>query len=344
MTTTTDTVLRIVLPGLVEPNGLELDRGRPPTPGSDQVLLRMEATGVSFAEQQMRRGKYFDQPPFPFVPGYDVVGTVVAVGSDASPDLIGRRFAAVTKTGGWAQVVAVDAADLLAVPAGVSADEIETVVVNGITAWQMLAEARVPDGGTIVVFGVSGGVGGMLAQLAALRDITVIGTASARHHDDLTAHGIRVVDSRAGDVHRELAALAPNGVDAVFDHIGGDGIVASWRLLRRGGSLISYGTAATKDDPGNARLPVLKLFGRLYLWNMVPNGRRARFYNFWKGKKLNAKRFHSKQRDAAAAVFSALADGRLTPAIAARFPLAEAGRALALAESRTTSGKIVLTP
>ena len=98
-----------------------------PVPGPGQALVRVEATGVSFAEQQMRRGKYYDQPEFPFVPGYDLVGTVG-----------GRRVAALTKVGGWADHVVLDEADLVDVPDGVSAEAAETVVVNGLTAYRML--------------------------------------------------------------------------------------------------------------------------------------------------------------------------------------------------------------
>src|SRR6476469_2139912 len=85
-----------------------------------QVVLRMDATCVSFAEQQMRRGKYYDQPAFPFVPGYDVVGTVTAVGPDVDTGMVGRRYAAVTKVGGWASALLLDAADLVPVPDDVS--------------------------------------------------------------------------------------------------------------------------------------------------------------------------------------------------------------------------------
>lgn len=90
----------IVLPGAVEPDGLQVRARDLPAPREGQVVLRMDATGVSFAEQQMRLGKYYDQPPFPFVPGYDVVGTVTATGPGVDPKLAGRRFAAVTKVGG----------------------------------------------------------------------------------------------------------------------------------------------------------------------------------------------------------------------------------------------------
>ena len=111
--------------------------------------MRVEATGVSFAEQQMRRGKYYDQPKFPFVPGYDLVGTAG-----------GRRVAALTKVGGWADHVVLDEADLVDVPDGVSAEAAETVVVNGLTAYRMLLRvAKVQRGETIVVHGANGGVG-----------------------------------------------------------------------------------------------------------------------------------------------------------------------------------------
>src|SRR5690348_3141595 len=106
--TSVSTVTEVVLPGKVEPDGLRVITRELPAPAAGQVVLRMDATGVSFAEQQMRRGKYYDQPPFPFVPGYDVIGTVTAVGPGTDTGLIGRRFAAVTKVGGWASHLLLD--------------------------------------------------------------------------------------------------------------------------------------------------------------------------------------------------------------------------------------------
>src|SRR3954451_5228686 len=134
-----------------------------PAPRPGQVLVRVEATGVSFAEQQMRRGKYYDQPEFPFVPGYDLVGTTG-----------GRRVAALTKVGGWADHVLLDEADLVDVPDGVSAEAAETVIVNGVTAHRMLHRAaRVQRGQTIVVLGAAGGVGTVLVQLAVHAGVRV---------------------------------------------------------------------------------------------------------------------------------------------------------------------------
>lgn len=338
------TVTEIVMPGLVEPAGLVVRERVLPAPARGQVLVRVDATGVSFAEQQMRRGKYYDQPPFPFVPGYDFVGTVQAVGAGVDPGLVAQRVAAVVKTGAWATHVLVDAGHLVPVPEGIDPADAETVVVNGITAWQMLHRvARVRRGQTIVVLGANGGVGSTLVQLAVDAGITVIGTASLRHHDQVRRLGATPVDYRAPDLSQRLRLLAPDGVDAVFDHVGGPGIRDSWGLLRRGGTLVSYGTAATKDDAGKSQVPVLALVARLMAWNLLPNGRRAHFYNFWAGRRRPV-RFYRRLRDDLTQVLRRLADGTLAPQVAAQLPLTDAGRALALAESHTVAGKVVLLP
>jgi NADPH:quinone reductase-like Zn-dependent oxidoreductase len=339
------TVTEIVLPGTVEPDGLQVRARELPAPTEGQVVLRMDATGVSFAEQQMRLGKYYDQPPFPFVPGYDVVGTVTATGPGVDPTLTDRRFAAVTKVGGWASHLLVEAADLVPVPDEVDAAAAETVAVNGVTAWQMLHRtAKVRAGGTIVVLGANGGVGSTLVQLARHAGITVIGTASARHHETVRALGAIPVDYRDPDMYDQIRGLAPEGVDAVFDHVGGPGLKESWRLLRRGGALVNYGSASTKDDAGAAKLPILKLFGQLLSWNFLPNGRSAHFYNFWAGRRRNLAAFRGRLAEDLTQVLRLVADGALTPQIAARIPLTDAAAALALAESRTVLGKVVIVP
>ncbi|AUG75032.1 NADPH:quinone reductase [Kitasatospora sp. MMS16-BH015] len=338
-------LLEVVLPGVVAPEGLELRHGAVPTPGPGQVVIAMEASGVSFAEQQMRRGRYYDQPPFPFVPGYDLVGRVHRTGPGVDPALTGQRMAALVKVGGWASHVLVEAADLVPVPVGLTAAEAETVVVNGITAWQMLhRQARARKGQTVLVHGASGGVGSVLAQLARAAGIRVIGTASARHHTALRELGVLPVDYRDADVPARVRELAPGGVDAVFDHLGGRSVVDSWHLLAPGGTLVAYGSASTRDDSGSKQWPVLKILGRTLLWNALPNGRRAGFYNIWAGRALARDKFRARLRTDLTQVFDALGKGEITARIAAQLPLDRAAEALRLAESGTTTGKIVLVP
>ncbi|MET1075815.1 MAG: zinc-binding dehydrogenase, partial [Umezawaea sp.] len=255
-----------------------------------------------------------------------------------------HRYAVVTKVGGWASHVAVDAADLVAVPDGVDAAAAETLVVNGITAWQMLHRvAKVRSGGTILVHGANGGVGSTLLQLARHAGIRVIGTASPRHHDTVRGLGAIPVDYRDTDLPARVREHAPDGVDAVFDHVGGPGIVDSYRLLKRGGTLVSYGSASTRDEAGSSQLPVLKLVARLLWWNCAPTGRGAHFYNIWAGRR-RAAAFRAKLAEDLGAVLALLADGTLTAQVAATVPLAEAAAAVELAESGTVAGKVVLVP
>lgn len=110
-----------------------------------------------------------------------------------------------------------------------------------------------------------------------------------------------------------------------------------------GVTLVSYGSAATRDDTWSKQLPVLKILARVWAWNALPNGRHAYFYNIWAGRALARRQFRSRMRHDLAQVLQAMAEGHLTAQIAARFPLAQAGDALRLAESGTV-GKVILTP
>ena len=341
----TVTATEVVLPGVVEPSGLQLRQRTLPPPAAGQALVRVEASGVSFAEQGMRRDRYPGQPKFPFVPGYDLIGVVTAVGPDVDPALTGRRVAALTKTGGWASHALVPASTLVEVPDGVDPAEAETVVVNGITAWQMLHRAaRVQAGQTVLVHGANGGVGTTLVQLARHAGARVIGTASPKHHDRLRALGVEPLDYRAPDLPARVRELAPGGVDAVFDHIGGRSVHRSYRLLARGGTLVCYGLASQRDGRTPALLLFLPLLTRLALWNYLPTGRHASFYNVWGGHRRNPARFWARLRADLSQVLPLLRDGVLTAQVAARMPLTEVTAAMELAESHTVVGKVILEP
>ena len=339
------TTTRIVLPGIVEPSGLQIQQTERPIPGRGEVLMQMEATGVSFAEKSMRRGRYPGQPKFPFVPGYDAVGTIIGVGPDGDHSLIGTRIAAALKTGGWASEIVVRADEIVAVPAGVDPADAETVIVNGITAWQMLYRtARVKAGQTILVLGASGGVGTILAQIAIHDGIRVIGTASPRYHEALRALGVEPIDYNTPDLAARVRALSPRGVDAVFDHIGPKSVETSFGLLDRGGALVAYGIAADLDK-STALLPIfIGLLLRLGMWSALPNTKRAAFYDFWGGSLISPTASRRARREDLAKVFELLAAGAIKAVVAAKFPLREARAALEMAETRTAFGKVVIVP
>jgi len=340
----TVTALEVVLPGLVEPSGLVLRERELPAPGPGQLLVEVEATGVSFAEKSMRRGKYFGQPAFPFVPGYDLVGIV----RDGDPELLGARVATITKTGGWASHALVAARDSVRVPDGILPADAETAVVNGLTAWQMLhRSARTTAGQTIVVHGANSGVGGILVQLARHAGIRVIGTASPRHHSALRAAGVEPLDYSDPELLARVLALSPGGVHAVFDNVGGESARTGRQMLARHGALVCYSIISEVSDVSGNRalfLRFLRALGRIAVWNAMPDGRRASFYDLWAGHRLRPSAFRRRLENDLGEVFALLADGTITANVAATFPLREAGAALTLAESRTVNGKVVLLP
>jgi NADPH:quinone reductase-like Zn-dependent oxidoreductase len=336
---------RVVLPGLVEPDGLRIERGSLDAPGPGRLLVAVEATGISYAEQAMRRGRYFGQPDFPFVPGYDLVGTVLQVGPQVDTSLAGKRVAVLTKTGGWASHAVVEARDSVIVPAGIEPADAETVVVNGVTAWQMLHRAaRVKPGHTILVHGASGAVGGILIQLAQRSRIRVIGAASPRHHDALRAAGVEPVDYHDPNFAARVRELSPQGVNAVFDNIGGPMMRVSYGLLARRGALVCYAIIAGVSGTGGLMLPFVKAVSRVLLWNALPNGHRATFYDLWAGHKRRPTRFRKHLEEDLGHVFTLLADGSLKANIAAAFPPRRCGRGADPRRIPDSHGKIILLP
>ena len=305
-----------------------------------QARVRVEATGVSAAEQAIRRGKYYAQPDFPLVPGYDLVGILEELGEPDDRLRIGCRVAALTLTGGWAEHVVLPAADLVPVPDDVDATAAETVIANGVTALRVLRRLDAPAGATVVVLGAAGGVGSILVQLALRDGLRVIGTAGSSQQRRLRDLGVIPVDYRIEDVPRRVSEIAPGGVAGVVDHVGGPGIIDSWRMLAPGGQLVSL------SDMGilHATRPMvrfLRLYLRLQLWNVLPNRRGAHFFDLWSGRRRTDS-FRRALREDLAELFGLLADGQLTAPVDSTYPLTEAAAALRRAETGGVAGKIVI--
>ena len=330
--------IEVVMPREGGPEVLEVARrDAPRRPKAGEAVVRVEATGVSFAEVQMLKGLYFMQPKFPFVPGYDLVGEVESVGEGVDGGLVGQRVAALTQTGSWADRVALDAKNLAPVPDGLDSADAVAAVTNGVTAWQMIHRAAsVRPGQTVLVHGASGGVGTLLVQLARLAGAEVIGTASASKHEHVRALGAIPIDYRGEDVPQKVREISPGGLDAVFDHVGGPGLVDSWRMLRRGGTLVTYGSASTLGDTGHRLKPYLPIVGQVLLWSAMPNGKRATFYYVQRWPKLF--------KEDLSTVLSLLAEGKIEAHVDRRLPLERAAEALGLLVSGKVSGKVVLMP
>ena len=330
------TIKTIVMPHQGDASVLIEKQMAAPRPKAGQVVIDVEASGVSFAEVQMLQGRYFSQPAFPFVPGYDSVGVVREVGEGVSTDLLGKRVAAINVTGGWAEQQVLDRTSLALVPEGIAPADAVALVVNGVTAYQMLHRvAKVERGQTVVVQGASGGVGTLLVQMARLAGVNVIGSASPSKHDVVKALGATPIDYK-GDMLAQVRAIAPSGVDAVFDHVGGRTLVEGYRMLKRGGVVISYGSLSTLNNRGHRLLPFLPIVGRVILWNMIPNGRRAAFYY--------VQRWPQYFQEDLTHVVELFKQGKITSSVSDKLPLSKASEALGLLAAGKVTGKLVLVP
>ncbi|MEU1811845.1 zinc-binding dehydrogenase [Micromonospora aurantiaca (nom. illeg.)] len=323
-----------------EPEQLRLETTPRPGARRGRVVVRVEAAGISFAEVQTLRGLHPFPPKPPCVPGYDLVGHIVEVGPGVTGWRVGDRVVAMPRTGAWQKYAEVSAASLARVPVELDAGEAVALVCNGVTAWQMLhRSARVRPGATVLVHGAGGGVGTLLTQLAVRHGIRVLGTASPAKHDAVRALGAEPLDYR-GDVAGEVRRLAPRGVDAVFDHIGGAGLDVGWSLLAPGGTLVSYDSSVAGYPPGQWFRPHLPALRRVIGWNLAglagaTRGRRARTYYVKPGPRF---------RDDLASLFTLVRDGVLRPTVARRYPLEEAGSAVRELIDGGVVGKLVLLP
>jgi 2-desacetyl-2-hydroxyethyl bacteriochlorophyllide A dehydrogenase len=331
----------VIMTGLGGTEVLQVRTRELPELRKDQVLVRVEAAGVAFAEVQMLRGRYPAQPKFPFVPGYDLVGIVEQVGPKTRGVAVGQRVAAMTRTGAWANHVIVPESALVPVPENLDPADAVAFVLNGVTAWQMLHRmARVRAGQTVLVHGASGGVGTLLTRLAVRAGARVIGTASASKHDTLRAAGAEPIDYRTEDVPNRVRELAPEGVHAAFDHVGGRNFVDSYESLTRGGTVIWYGSASTLHDNGHWARPIVTVLGKLGRWELarltgLGRGRRARIYYISHDADFRAD---------LAEVFRLAAGDELASPVSGRYPLTEAAAALDELVDGKVTGKLVLTP
>lgn len=338
---------RVVISAYGGPEVLKIIEEPLPEPSQDQVRLKILATGVAFADVLMRYGMYPNMPPLPFSPGYDVVGAVDKIGSNITTFTPGEMVAALTMTGGYSQHLCVAATELTRVPEGVDPAEAVSLVLNYVTAHQLIDRiAELRPGQSVLIHGAAGGVGTALLELGKLAELKMYGTASRSKHDLVTALGGIPIDYKADDfVARVLQMTAGAGVDAVFDAVGGSNWWRSYTTLRSGGKspggkLIGYGMSSVIDRGKPSKLRGAASFALMGLLGFLPDGKTARWYSITTEKKKHPEWFP----EDLAHLLALLADKKIHPQIAERLPLREAQRANQLIEHAKASGKIVLLP
>ena len=324
---------RVILSGLGGPEVLKVIEDDVRDPGSNEVRIRILATGVAFADVLMRRGMYPGVPPLPYSPGYDIVGVVESCGPGASDWTPGDSAAALTQTGGYSRYIVLPESELVRVPGALDPAEAVSLILNYTTAYQLIHRiAKLGRGESALIHGAAGGVGSALLQLGSLAGLKMFGTASKAKHDLVASLGGIPIDYRTEDFVERAA-----GVNAAFDPIGGGNWLRSYRALGKGGRLVGYGMSATIEGGRRNRALAVASFALLTVLGLLP-GRSARWYSIMTEKKEHLEWF----REDLSRLLTMLRDKSISPVVAERLPLGEAGRAHELLERASVSGKIVL--
>lgn len=328
---------RIVATARGGPGVLRLVEEAVPEPQADEVRVRVLVAGVLLGDVFWQQGLIPGSPKPPFTPGYDVIGVVDRVGAGVEAVQVGDRVAALTEFGGYSAYVIVATTKLAVVPTDIDPVHLSALVMNYLTAYQILRHvADVHAGTTMLVHGAAGATGTAFLDLGCMIGLEMWGTASQAKHDIVAHYGARPIDYRSEDVVTWMQRAAPRGVDLVIDPIGGPHLDRSWQLVRRNGRLVA--TAALSALHGASSLSTVTGFAKLWLRNVVPNGRSAMLFNV---VTFNRRRPAAFARDLRTLIDYYQA-GQIAPRIGAVVPLEEAARAQHLLIDSQARGRVVL--
>lgn len=298
-----------------------------PVPGPGELLLRVEACGLNFADLLMIDGTYQEPQTPPFTPGLEVAGEVLALGPQTTGWRVGQRVAGFPGRGGLAERATVRAERCVALPDGVDAVTGAAFQVAYGTSHLALEAARLAPGETLLVLGAAGGVGLSAVEVGRLMGARVI--AVARGAEKLAvaeaAGAHHLLDSTTADLRAEVKALG--GADVVYDPVGGAAFLAALRATRPGGRMLVIGFAGGEVQQIPANLLLVKNIEVIgFYWGAYLGLAPDRF------------------RSSLDRLGSWLAEGRLSPHVSHVLPLERAAEGLELMRSRTSTGKVVVTP
>ena len=342
---------QIWIPHTGGPEVLEVCEAPDPTPGPGHVLIDVEAAGINFADILARKGLYPDAPDLPAVVGYEVGGTVAAVGPGVEAVSVGDPVLALTRFGGYSSHVVCPEAAVWKRPEGMPAEMGAAIPVTYLTAFQMMIvmgsvrHARELGGRRmrVLVHGASGGVGTAAGDLGKAYGVELIGTASPGKHDYVRERGYdHAVDYRQDDWPDAVRDLTKGeGVDLVLDPIGGKHWAKSLSVLGPSGRLVMYGVSSVTEG---GRLAFAKLalgipwlkFSPIHLINANRGVMGVNLGHLWGAQERIA--------GWARAILKMYDQGDVRPHVDRTFSFAEAAAAHRYIEDRKNTGKVLLTP
>jgi NADPH:quinone reductase-like Zn-dependent oxidoreductase len=330
------------------PDALQIVEEDCPEPKKGEVRVKVLSAGVSLPDIMAREGIHPETPPIPFTPGWDLVGIIDRIGEGVSGFEQGQFVASMPIHDAYAEYVCLPKGELVSVPSGLDAAEAVSLVLNYITAYQMMHRTvHVKSGKRALIHGASGGVGTALLQLGQLANLEMYGTCSAQGATVVAEFGAVPIDYKQQDFVKEIHRLTGEGVDVVFDPIGGVHLWQSRRALRKGGKVVGYGLRSSirgeglaSSNPGRRQRFSGTTNFVLYIaggW-ILPGRKRVIPYSIQTLKRIKPEWF----REDLTTLFNLLQQKKLKPIIAQRFPLAEAKKAQELLARGGVTGKIVL--
>jgi NADPH2:quinone reductase len=302
---------------------LTLDEIEKPQPKPDEVLVKVAAAGINYADTMMRAGNYMTRPELPFTLGYEAAGTIEETGENVTSFQIGQRVLATVLSGGYAEYATAKAHSVIPIPDELGFGEATALLVQGLTALGLLNETKA--GQTILVHAAAGGVGTLLVQLAKHKGLKVIGTASSEQKLELVTRlgADASVNYTEDDWTREvLKATDAKGADWIIEMVGGEIVGQNLKVLAKNGTMWIYGAASGEDF----RLSVLSLMQK----NHIVRG-------YWLMNETVENRIAFTKE-----LLGHIRAGRLQIQVT-EFPLAQAAEAHRAIEGRKTTGKVVLT-
>lgn len=329
---------QVVLTNFGGPENLKLTTlERPPEPGAGEARVRVLVTSAAFTDVMIRKGMYPDvkEKP-PLVLGYDLVGIVDALGPGAEGLSVGNRVADLTTIGAYSEYICLPADRLTRVPDGIADAGALAMILSAVTPYQMLHRvAKAKSGQSLLIHGAGGAVGSAMLQLARDAGVAAFGTDVAAKHDLIRGFGAVPIDADADDEDTAIREAVSDGVDFVFDPLGGESLSRSLHALKPGGMLVAFGFQNEVLGRGGS-IPLD--FVKLKLWDWLPNGHATAFYSIGAMRRKHPDWF----KEDLATLFRMLAAGRIDPAVAEVVPLSEVRRAHERVEAGEVQGKLVM--
>jgi len=311
------------------PEVLEAVEWKAPTAGKGEVRVKVAAAGVNFMDMGVRRGQFWNEIPYPRVPGVEGAGEVLEVGEGVTDFHPGQRVAWAYAPGSYAEQVVVPATSLVPVPDGIDDETAASIMMQGLTASHFATEFYpVRPGDTALIHAAAGGVGLLLTQIVKLRGGRVIGRVSSESKAAVAwAAGADhiIVDATGRFAGEAIQLSGREGVDVVYDGSGPATFQGSIDALKVAGTLCWYG-------------PILGGPGAIDIM-ALPRSIKIGYAVF-----ADHVRTPERLRRHAAQLFQWILDGKVRPTIGQRYPLDKAARAHADMESRATTGKLLLVP